>query len=457
MTSSIQPGFTSLISDMKDKFTTDGSNMITNFLEEYTANFVKGAASGKVATTLMGVASAGFAEVELPIAAIGALINEGFNYFTETDMKDDYKPGDVCLYFAGYWPVTPEEEAGMAMEMVDTSFEPLAEVPKYEVCVVVERLEGEKGYLVYDLAQQSNHTVLAKDLRPEQGNSLSKFDVIQKIKEKFTSYVKPYFTPSTSWKKGQHVYLSGAEGTPDLEGNIESINPDRMWIQLRNGDMKKITNDQWHRLLTSDEIEGMRNITQHGRSDLRVQQICWYHETPTVMRPCIIIQLKPKCLVRAFHIKDYFAVDPTKLIPASSRYKTQIINHPEYETFWSMVLSNPFNTKIPLVTQDKSLLYMEDDRKTAAYPAPTWQEEEEEIIPASIETRQYGTIPKAVPDEEVGGTFYTPGVVLTGGGKRQIGEYVEPAKKQSVEKKDNSTMLIIGAVAVLGGILLFNK
>ena len=285
MSSSIQPGFSSLIGDMTDKFTTDGSNMVTDFLEEYAEQFVKGIASGKAATTVMGVASAGFAEVELPIAAIGALISEGFNYFKTTDVKDDYKPGDVCLYFSGYWPVTPAEEASLAMEMVDDSFEPLADVPKYDVCVIVERLEGEKGYIVYDLAKKSNHTVLAKDLRPEKGNSLSKFDVIKKIKAKFTSYVKPYFTPSTTWKRGQHVYLSGAEGEPDLEGNIESLLKTRMWIKLGNGDMKEIKSDQWHRLLTSDEIDGKRKISEHGRSNFRVHQVCWYHETPQVMRP----------------------------------------------------------------------------------------------------------------------------------------------------------------------------
>ena len=460
MTSSIQPGFSSLIGEMSDKFTSDGSNMVTKLLEEYAVKFAKGAAAGKTATTLMGVASAGLLEVELPIAAIATLIGEGFDYFKTHVLKDDYKPGDVCLYFAGYWPVTREEEAGMMMEMVDESFEPLANVPKYDICVIVERLEGEKGYIVYDLAKKSNHTVLAKDLRPEEGNAISKFDIIKKIQAKFTSYVKPYFTKTTTWKKGQHVYLSGAEGKPDVEGNIESINTERMWIQLTNGDMKEITKDQWHRLLTADEIEGNKKITEHGRSNLRVHQICWYHETPSAMRPCIVIQLKPKCLVRAFHIRDYFAVDPTKLIPVSSSYKTQIIHHHEYSKFWSMVLRNGFDPNIPIVTEDKSLLYMKDERHT---PEPKW-EEEVEIIPASIETRQYGTIAKSPVLETQGGeqgVFQNPGVVQftadTAGGKRQSGGFGEPAKKQAVDTKDNSTMLMIGAVVVVGGLLLFNK
>ena len=470
MSSSIQPGFKSLIGEATDKFTRDGTNAITKFLEEYAVKFAKGAAAGKTATTMMGVASAGLMEIELPIAAIATLIGEGFDYFSTTLLKDDYKPGDVCLYFAGYWPVTPEEEAGMMMEYVDESFEPLANVPKYDVCVIVERLEGEKGYIVFDLAKKSNHTVLAKDLRPEDGDSLSQFDIIKKIKEKFTSYVKPYFTTATTWKQGQHVYLTGVEGEPDVEGNIQSIDSKRMWIKLDStGDMKEIKKDQWSRLLTSDEIEGKRNITEHGRSDFRVHQICWYHEAAAVMRPCIIVQLKPKCLIRAFHIRDPFAYEVTKLERVSSQYKTQLMHHHEYSKFWSMVLRNPFDPDIPLVTEDKSLLYMEDDRVKPV--EMTW---EEEMIPASIETRQYGSGTGKV---NLGGdaVFTTPGVVMGGAGgtqgptaatvlhpgpspeKRQMTVFHEPAKKQSVDKKDNSTMLMIGAVVVVGGLLLINK
>ena len=51
MSSSIQPGFKSLIGEATDKFTRDGTNVITKFLEEYAVKFAKGAAAGKTATT----------------------------------------------------------------------------------------------------------------------------------------------------------------------------------------------------------------------------------------------------------------------------------------------------------------------------------------------------------------------------------------------------------------------
>ena len=128
-----------------------------------------------------------------------------------------------------------------------------------------------------------------------------------------------------------------------------------------------------------------------------------------------------------------------------------------------MIIRNGFDPDIPLVTEDRSLLYMEDDRKrTAPTPRvpppagePQW-EEEVEIIPASIETRQYGTIPRAVQDEETAGEFYNPGVVYSSG-KRQVAFGGESPKRQDVDKKDNSMMMMLGAVVVVGGILLFNK
>ena len=479
MTSSIQPGFTSLISDMKDKFTTDGSNMITNFLEEYTANFVKGAASGKVATTLMGVASAGFAEVELPIAAIGALINEGFNYFTETDMKDDYKPGDVCLYFAGYWPVTPEEEAGMMMEFVDESFEPLGNVPKYDICVIVERLEGEKGYIVYDLAKKSNHTVLAKDLRPEEGNAISKFSVIQKIKEKFTSYVKPYLHTTKSFKVGQFVYVTSREGTQDMEGTIVSINPDSMWIKGSTGGPEfELRKEDWGKLLTSDDVEGSKP-SQHGRSDFRVHQLCYYHEVPKYWRPCIIIQLKPECIIRTFNSVDPIKVDATKLLRMSSLQKTKLFKSHDYRKFIEMAMQNGFNPDIPLVTDPEMLAFeMEDDR--TGTPGETTYEEDFEIIPASIETRQYGT---GAPEKEAAVVVTEKPAFgpLRGGQAKTIqppyAKAIEPGTYKlatqpevptpraplnpvtTAPAPDNSgVMLAVGAaVVVLGGILIFNK
>jgi len=392
MTSSIQPGFSSLIGEMSDKFTSDGSNMVTKLLEEYAVKFAKGAAAGKTATTLMGVASAGLLEVELPIAAIATFIGEGFDYFSTTVMKDDYKPGDVCLYFAGYWPVTPEEEAGMMMEYVDESFEPLANVPKYDICVVVERLEGEKGYIVYDMAKKSNHTVLAKDLRPEEGNSISKFPLIQKLKEKFTAYVKPFLHATTSFKVGQFVYVTSREGDPDMEGTIVSMNSTSIWIKgSTGGDIFELKKEDWGKLLTSDEIEGKRNISEHGRSNFRVQQLCYYHEYPKYWRPCIIIQLKPECLIRTFNSRDPIKVDATKLLRMSSVQKTKLFHSHDYRKFIEMALQNGFNQDIPLVTNPEMLAVQMEDDRTGTPGETTWEEDMLEIIPASIETRQYGS------------------------------------------------------------------
>ena len=69
------PGFNSL----KERFTVDGENLITKFLENYTKSFVKGFASSKTAGAVLGTAV--LSEVELPIAAVGALIQQGFGYF----------------------------------------------------------------------------------------------------------------------------------------------------------------------------------------------------------------------------------------------------------------------------------------------------------------------------------------------------------------------------------------
>jgi len=457
--------------------------MLTGFLEEYTAQFVKGIASGKAATTILGVASAGFAEVELPIAAIGALISEGFSYFQNSAVKDDYKPGDVCLFFSGYQPVTPEEEAMMAMEMVDESFEPLANVPKYDVCLIVERLEGEKGYVVYDLAKKMNHTVLAKDLRPEQGNTISKFPVIQQIKEKFTSYVKPFLSTSETWKQGQYVYVTSREGNPDMEGTIASTTTNSMWIKLRTGELIELKKEDWHKLLTSDEIEGKRNITEHGRSNFRVQQLCYYHQFSQMWRPCIIIQLKPVCLIRTFNSREPIEVEVTKLLRMSSTQKTKLFHTHEYSKFIAMAMQNGFNPDIPLVTDPEMLAVSMEDDRTGAPGETTW-EEDMEIIPASIETRQYGTIaptPGLVTlqkEKDVGA--YGP----TARGRTAVETpYSKALREEGVYKitprtgvptprspvatplvrapeKESSTgvMLAVGAaVVVLGGILVFNK
>ena len=385
MTSTKQPGFQSLIDE---HFQIDSSNLITGFLEKYAEQFVKGFASSKAATTIMGTAAAASAEVEIPLAAMGALISQGFDLFNKTTVKDNYKSGDVCLFFNGYWPTTPAESASLAMEMVDDSFEPLAEVARYDVCMIVERLEGEKGYTVYDLANKMNRTVQAKDLRPEQGNTLSKFDIIGQLKEKFTNYIKPSLVAKKEFKVGNYVCLRGEEGKPDQSGTIISVSSNQIFIKQRMGNILTVERKDWPNLLSDAEIEGKRNITEQGRSDFRVQQICLYPEGELV-RPCIIIQLKPHCKIRTFHQPEPIQISVFELLRASSSLKDKMFKTAEYRRFIDMVAERPFDQSIPLVTEDISMLGFEDRRRIR----PTEWHEEAEIIPASIETRQYSGHP----------------------------------------------------------------
>ena len=52
-----------------EKFTVDGENILTKFLEHYTANFAKGFASTKIAGVALAGGTAVLAEIELPICS----------------------------------------------------------------------------------------------------------------------------------------------------------------------------------------------------------------------------------------------------------------------------------------------------------------------------------------------------------------------------------------------------
>ena len=380
------------------KFQIDGENVITQFMEHYTANFAKGFASSKLAGAALAGSTAVLSEIELPIAAISALIGEGIDYFTSVTASDDYKAGDVCLFQNGYWPVTPEEEASLAMNQIDDSFEPLAMVPRFDMVIVQDQL-ADGRYEVFDLAKQETKKVAAKFLRHETDKAISKYPIVQKLQEKFSDYVKPLFIPSKKFSVGDYVFLRGLEGTDDCDGKIDHITSEFLNIETVDNKYIKIMRKDWVKLLSPADLETLK--TDHP-VHLRKNQIMLYKET-TKLRPCIIIQVKPEVLIRLFHLRYSIGVNPKELVKPTHSFTRKLLQSKEYRKIIEMVIKTPFDfsDRIPIITHDFSMNAFIDVRapakeiltKTSAVTAEVEGEEIVEIIPASIETRQYSGVP----------------------------------------------------------------
>ena len=482
MSQSINPGFNSLIS----KFTVDGNNLVSTFLDSYAKSFVKGFASSKIAATALS--STLLAEIEIPIAAISAFISTAGEFFNGSDPQKEYLPGTVALYENGYWPITPEEEAMMAMNQVDVSFEPLSQVKRYDICLIKRRLEDDR-YVIYDLASKDTKEVSYMKLRPEQNKEISKYDIIKKLRDQIVS-----FTPKTNsieFKIGQYVYARGLEGQTDFEGTIKNITKDVILVTVgREPAPRVVIKSNWLKLLSKSEILNMKSF-QEGRSDFQVNSLCLYQDGPNV-RPCIVIQLKPVCLIRPFHENASFEIDPKLLVKASSSYKTKLYNTKGFRQFIEMVKETPrdYTDRMHYITKSNAENGFLDTRQKKESEVKYFAESE--IIPASIETRQYGGFKDRVADSSSprhykdGGSptmvFRTsqnsgrpePEMVLSmrdddfEAGSSDIGAYttggalfgretVGPIKIKTttVTTENGYVPLIIGAVVVIGGILLF--
>jgi len=402
-----------------EKFQIDGENVITQFMEHYTASFAKSFASSKIAGVALAGSTAVLSEIELPIAAISSLISEGIEYFTSTGESDDFKAGDVCLFQNGYWPVTPEEEASLAMNQIDDSFEPLAMVPRFDMVIVQDQL-ADGRYEVFDLAKQETKKVAAKYLRHETDRAISKYPLVQKLQEKFSTYLKPLLLPTKKFAVGDYVFLRGLEGTDDCDGKIDHITS--KFLNLETVDLKIVTvlKKDWVKLLSPADVETLKT---DNRIHLRVQQIMLYKET-TKLRPCIIIQTEPDVLIRLFHLRMYVRVNPNELVKPTHQFKTKLFQTREYRKIIEMVMKTPFDfsDRIPIVTDDLSLNAFIDVRAPAhevltkpfAITAEVEGEEIVEVIPASIETRQYTGVPPPAVQSETAGYDSRTGLMTAG-------------------------------------------
>ena len=444
MSETINPGFNSLI----EKFTVDGDNLVSTFLDNYAKSFVKGFASSKIAATAMS--STLLAEIEIPIAAISAFLSSAATFFDNSDPQKEYLPGSVALYENGYWPVTAEETASLASEYVDDSFEPLQQVKRYDICLIKRRLEDDR-YEIYDLASKDTKIVSYKKLRPEQNKAISKYDIIQKLQNKITDYFP--ITNSAEFKVGDYVYARNLEGQTDFEGHILKITNSVMEISVLGEPAPRIIERRdWFKLLSKSEQNDMKSV-QEGRSDFQVNSLCLYQDGPNV-RPCIIIQLVPVCLIRPFHEKKAFEIDPQLLVKASSKYRTKLYQTPGFRQFIDQVRETPrdFSDRMPYVTKSNAengflhtIQKKESDVKFFR---------ESEIIPASIETRQYGMQPAT----GLGSPPREPGSTL-GPVRLNTGPIQKPTKVQGVTVREQSNfgVYIILAVVILGLIFYFNK
>ena len=449
MSQSIQPGFNSLIS----KFTVDGDNLVSNFLEGYAKKIVKGFASSKLASTALS--STLLAEIEIPIAAISALLQEAAEFFQNAPKKF-YENGEVALYFNGYWPVTPAEQASMAMEQVDESFEPLQQVARYDICLVKRRLEDGR-YEIYDLASKDTKTVSYDKLRPEKNQEVSQYDIIKKLRNQLD-----FFTPKVNTKTfliGEYVYARELEGQTDFEGVIKNVSTDVISITVRGEPgLRYVKKNMWPQLLSKSELGNLQSF-QQGRSDLQVHSICLYQDGPN-LRPCMIIQLVPVCLIRPFHERDAFEMDPRLLTKASTTYITKLYKTPEYRKFIDMVKVTPgdFTNRIPLVTRGNAEGVFEDTRRLKKEAVTYFTESE--IIPGSIETRQYGGAGEL--ESPPLGEASAPEMVRTKGGfsippglSMAESEVPTMVKTKTVTIEGGYGPAVIGAAVIIAGILYF--
>ena len=426
-----QEGFNSIV----EKFQVDGKNMITEFLTGYATSFAKGFASTKVAGTMLSTAV--FAEIELPIMAISAFIQEGIEIFQNTVTKKDYYNGEVCLYFNGYWPVTRAEEASMMMMGVDDSFEPLAQVPRYDVCIVKRRLESGL-YEVFDLSQRVNIEVDPKNMRPEKGSEISKYDIVDQLKQKFVDYVKPVVTTEINFKIGDYVYAQAIEGSADFEGEIAHIDEEGGTILITTFDgYETVDRKNWDRLLSDIEKQGLTK----GETHYRVHQLCLFSDVG-ILRPCVIIKTEPHLMIRRFDHEIAFGVGARELVKMSSTYKKNLFKRGEYRRFIEMVRKAPFDETIPLVTKDLSQLAFKDPR---TQETPITSGEIEVNIEPSMETRGYGSgkKPSSMSLDAERSSF-------VGGGARVAVE------KDPKEESSSNTFIIAAAVG-LGLVIMFFK
>ena len=468
-----------------DKFTTDGQNLVTEFLTNYAKNFVKGFTSSKIAGGVIGTAV--LSEIELPIAAIGSFLSTAAALFGGSKVQTHYEIGSVAMYKNGYYPVTPEEEAMLAMSQIDDSFEPLAMVPRYDICIIRNEL-ADGRYQVFDLAQQDTKTVSVNDLRPEKDDKLSHFDVFTKLKKKFTDYVAPKIMQTLKYNIGDFVSMSEGEGISDFSGIIQKITSDEVLIKVGT-ELKHVLRKDWPNLLSKVEKLNLQHNVQ-GNSDLRVNQIQLYKEGK-ILRPCIIVQTSPKLKIRAFHVQQVFQVEPTDLVKPSHEYKTKLFRTPEYRKFIEMVKATPFDQseRMKIVEEDKSMLalpnpndfynlfHSKETPKMAVTLEDSSQHEFSEIIPASIETRQYGSgpgdrgegegttrgptpnvwdSPRGSTSGEVYGTAYDAPPYMRG--RVWDSDRMEYVAINATKSSDsNSTMMLGAAVLLIGGFFLLNK
>ena len=432
-----QEGFNSIV----EKFQVDGKNIVTEFLTHYASHFATSFASTKVAGNLLSTAV--LPEIELPLMAISAFIQEGIEIFTNTVTKQDYYNGEVCLYQNGYWPITPEEEASMMMMGVDDSFEPLASVPRYDVCIVKRRLASGL-YEVFDLSQRVNIEVDPKDMRPEKGSEISKYDIVEQLKQKFVDYVKPIIKTPITFQIGDYVYAQAIEGSSDFEGEIVNINEEggTITVQTFSG-YETIARNNWDRLLSDIEKEGLTK--GEGNSHFYVHQLCMYTDVmkSAFLRPCVIVQTKPRLMIRRFDEEEAFVVEARQLVKMSGTYKKNLFKRSEYRRFIEMVRKTPFDESIPLVTKDVSQLAYKDPRRRVGTPGFMQEDSIEVEVGPSMETRGYeGKAP--VAEMEVGAAV----------SKHVAGGHIAVAKEK---KEESSTTSIVIAVVALGLAIMFFK
>ena len=193
----------------------------------------------------------------------------------------------------------------MMMMGIDDSFEPLASVPRYDVCIVKRRLASGL-YEVFDLSQRVNIEVDPKDMRPEQGSEISKYDIVDQLKQKFVDYVKPILTTSINFEIGDYVYAQAIEGSSDFEGEIAHIDEEGGTILISTFDgYETIARKNWDRLLSDIEKQGLTK--GEGDAHFYVHQLCLFSDVG-ILRPCVIVQTEPRLEIRRFdHAIAFFA------------------------------------------------------------------------------------------------------------------------------------------------------
>jgi len=429
------------------RFEIDGENVIVGFLQNYAKSFTTGLATGKVAETLL---KGSIPEISLPLAAISTLLQGGVDYFSKTVTQDKFKPGDVCIYQNGYYPETNDERYTASQMFMDTSeFEPLSQVPRYDICVVRQVVqESEDMYEVYDFAHRKIIQVHGKDMRLEpEDEPLTQWDVIQKLKNKYT-FGKPD-KPENKFQVGDFVYVRNM----GFEGVIADVQKDFIYVTNQETNVTtKIHKTKYHNLMTQGEVEATAINTSMGRKDLRVHMVCYY-ELSGKLRPVIITRLHDnKATVRAFHLQQPFDVFQTELTKASTYFLNRITKHPEYKKNLDVVRKTPSTSEAPLVTEDTRYLIVKKPAPTTLGVPPKSQDEELDLTAGGDSDEDLysqepaeGTPRRSIPTEEFDERLEVP--------KRR-----DPATVSAFADTDqNTSTYILVAGGVLAGVLLFMK